>query len=35
MVGLTVLLTVTVGMTASQSIMAKRPVVYLREQQNG
>jgi putative ABC transport system permease protein len=35
MVGLSVLLTVSVGMTASQSIMAKKPVSYLREQQNG
>jgi putative ABC transport system permease protein len=34
MVGLTVLLTVTVGLTASRSIMAKKPVTYLREQQN-
>ena len=34
MVGLTVLLTVTVGMAASRSIMAKKPVAYLREQQN-
>jgi putative ABC transport system permease protein len=34
MVGLTVLLTVTVGMMASRSIMAKKPVAYLREQQN-
>ncbi|MFO7712929.1 ABC transporter permease [Desulfosarcina sp.] len=35
MVGLTVLLVVGVGMTASRSIMAKKPVTYLREQQNG
>ncbi len=35
MVGLTVLLVVTVGMTASRAIMAKKPVAYLREQQNG
>ncbi len=35
MVGITVVLTVTVGMTASRSIMAKKPVAYLREQQNG
>ena len=34
MVGLTVLLTVCVGMTASRSILAKKPVTYLREQQN-
>jgi putative ABC transport system permease protein len=34
MVGLTVLLTVSVGMGASRSIVAKKPVVYLREQQN-
>jgi putative ABC transport system permease protein len=34
MVGLTVLLTVSVGLTASRSIMAKKPVTYLREQQN-
>ncbi len=35
MVAATVALVVTVGMTASRSIMAKKPVVYLREQQNG
>jgi hypothetical protein len=34
MVAATVALVVTVGMTASRSIMAKKPVVYLREQQN-
>jgi putative ABC transport system permease protein len=34
MMGLTVLLVITVGMTASRSIMAKKPVTYLREQQN-
>jgi putative ABC transport system permease protein len=35
MVGLTVLLVVAVGLGASRSIMAKKPVIYLREQQNG
>ena len=30
-----VALVVTVGMTASRSILAKKPVAYLREQQNG
>ena len=35
MVGLSVALVVVVGMMASRSIMAKRPVTYLREQQNG
>jgi putative ABC transport system permease protein len=34
MVGLTVSLTVIVGMGASRSILAKKPVIYLREQQN-
>jgi putative ABC transport system permease protein len=34
MVAATVALVVTVGMTASRSIMAKKPVAYLREQQN-
>ncbi len=34
MIGLTVLLTVGVGLTASRTIVAKKPVVYLREQQN-
>jgi putative ABC transport system permease protein len=34
MIGLTVLLTVSVGMGASRSIVAKKPVAYLREQQN-
>ncbi|WP_419659859.1 putative ABC transporter, permease protein [Desulfosarcina variabilis str. Montpellier] len=34
MIGLTVLLTVGVGMVASRSIVSKKPVVYLREQQN-
>jgi putative ABC transport system permease protein len=34
MVGLTMLLTVGVGLGASRSIVAKKPVVYLREQQN-
>jgi putative ABC transport system permease protein len=35
MVAATVALVVTAGMTASRSIMAKKPVTYLREQQNG
>ena len=35
MAGLTVLLVVTVGMAAARSIMAKKPVTYLREQQDG
>jgi putative ABC transport system permease protein len=35
MVALTVLLVVAVGLGASRSIMAKKPVTYLREQQNG
>jgi putative ABC transport system permease protein len=35
MVGLTVLLVVAVGVAASRSIMAKKPVTFLREQQNG
>lgn len=35
LIGLTALLTVAVGLGASRSIMAKKPVVYLREQQNG
>lgn len=35
MVGATILLVVVVGMSASRSIMAKKPVIYLREQQNG
>jgi putative ABC transport system permease protein len=35
MVMATVALVVTVGMIASRSIMAKKPVAYLREQQNG
>ena len=35
MVAATVALVVTVGMIASRSIMAKKPVAYLREQQNG
>ncbi|MBR9985820.1 MAG: hypothetical protein KFF68_07915 [Desulfosarcina sp.] len=34
MLAATVVLTVTVGMIASRSIMAKKPVAYLREQQN-
>ncbi len=34
MLAATVALTVTVGMIASRSIMAKKPVTYLREQQN-
>lgn len=34
MTGLTVLLVVTVGMIASRSIMTKKPVTYLREQQH-
>ncbi|MEE4113515.1 MAG: FtsX-like permease family protein, partial [Desulfobacteraceae bacterium] len=34
MLAATVALTVTVGMTASRSMMAKKPVAYLREQQN-
>ena len=34
MAGLTVLLVIAVGMAASRSIMAKKPVTYLREQQN-
>ena len=34
MVAATVALVVSVGMTASRSIMAKKPVAYLREQQN-
>jgi putative ABC transport system permease protein len=35
MVAATVCLTVAVGMLTSRSILAKKPVVYLREQQNG
>lgn len=35
MIGLTAALTVAVGLAASRSIMAKKPVVYLRERQNG
>ncbi|WP_218188260.1 ABC transporter permease [Desulfosarcina cetonica] len=35
LVVLTGLLTVAVGLGASRAIMAKKPVVYLREQQNG
>ncbi len=35
MVGLTVILVVAVGLGASRSIMAKKPVTYLRKQQNG
>ena len=35
MAGLTVLLVVTVGMAATRSIMVKKPVTYLREQQDG
>jgi len=34
MLAATVALTVTVGMAASRSILAKKPVTYLREQQN-
>ena len=34
LIGLTALLTVAVGLGASRSIMAKKPVVYLRERQN-
>ncbi|HSO20100.1 MAG TPA: FtsX-like permease family protein, partial [Desulfosarcina sp.] len=34
MIAATLILVVAVGMLASRSIMAKRPVVYLREQQN-
>jgi putative ABC transport system permease protein len=34
MIGLTVLLTVTVGLVASRSIMTQKPVSYLRNQQN-
>jgi len=34
MLAATVALTVTVGMVASRSILAKKPVAYLREQQN-
>jgi putative ABC transport system permease protein len=34
MAGATVLVVVAAGLTASRSIMAKKPVVYLREQQN-
>jgi putative ABC transport system permease protein len=35
MVALTVFLVVAVGLSASRSIMVKKPVTYLREQQNG
>jgi putative ABC transport system permease protein len=35
MMAATMTLVVAVGMTASRSIMAKKPVTYLREQQNG
>jgi putative ABC transport system permease protein len=35
MVTATICLTVAVGMVTSRSILAKKPVVYLREQQNG
>ncbi|MGA6925126.1 MAG: FtsX-like permease family protein [Desulfosarcina sp.] len=35
MIGLTVLLVVSVGLTASRSILNKKPAIYLREQQNG
>lgn len=35
MAAATVVLVITVGMIASRSIMAKKPVTYLREQQNG
>jgi hypothetical protein len=35
MVAATLLLVLAVGMTAARSIMAKRPVVYLREQTDG
>jgi putative ABC transport system permease protein len=34
MAGSTVLVVVFAGLAASRSVMAKKPVVYLREQQN-
>ncbi|BBO91016.1 ABC transporter permease [Desulfosarcina ovata] len=35
LIAVTTLLTIAVGLFASRSIMAKKPVVFLREQQNG